>query len=96
MHFYIVDCADNDSYAFRGSPTLTVNTRIHQTLVPEMSGAPVAGVRRCHACGEIIDKWTAPLDGRPDQPLNHGDAAVLAHNTDSRPDAPISERATHD
>lgn len=53
----------NDSYAFRDCPELTEYQMIHQEIVPDMSGEPHAGLRRCEACGELLDKWNEPLIG---------------------------------
>lgn len=53
----LVYCADNDSYAFRKYPRLTEIQRIHQALVPDMSGASHTEVRRCDVCGELTSKW---------------------------------------
>jgi ribosomal protein S14 len=63
MQAYIVYCQDNDSYAYREYPSLTKYERIHQTLVPDMSGTNRRGVRRCEACGELLAKWDEPLNG---------------------------------
>lgn len=54
---------DNDSYAFRESLDLTDNQRVHQSIVPDMLGATRSGVQRCEACGELLNKWSVPLDG---------------------------------
>lgn len=53
----------NDSYAFRDYPPLTEYQRIHQELIPDMSGQSRSGVRRCEACGELLAKWEEPLVG---------------------------------
>lgn len=54
---------DNDSYAFRSYPVLTEFQRIHQELVPDMSGSSHSGIRRCDTCGELLSKWDETLDG---------------------------------
>jgi len=54
---------DNDSYAFRETPDLTDNQRVHQSIVPNMSGASRSGLQRCDACGELLSKWSEPLNG---------------------------------
>ena len=54
-----ISLQDNDSYAYREYPLLTENQRVHQAIVPDMSGAVRAG-GRCMGCGEILDKWAAP------------------------------------
>jgi ribosomal protein S14 len=59
----IVDCQFNDSYAFREYPSLTEYQRIHQPILPDMSGPSRAQARRCEVCGELLDKWNEPLDG---------------------------------
>jgi len=63
MTLYLVDCVDNDSYAFREYPELTANQRVHQAIVPDMSGQSRSGLRRCEACGELLDKWNESLEG---------------------------------
>jgi len=63
MTAYIVDGQDNDSYAFRERSVLTEYQKIHQELIPDMSGAARAGVRRCEACGELLAKWEESLEG---------------------------------
>jgi hypothetical protein len=54
---------DNDSYAFREYPPLTELQRIHQELIPDMSGASRPGVQRCAACGDLLAKWDERLTG---------------------------------
>lgn len=61
MAIYCIYGADNDSYAFRASPDLTELQQLHQTLVPDMSGEARADVRRCEACGTLLDKWNESL-----------------------------------
>lgn len=61
MCAFIVYGQDNDSYAFRTYPPLKEHQRIHQELVPDMSGASRPGVHRCDACGELTSKWDEPL-----------------------------------
>lgn len=61
MAAFVVYSQDNDSYSFREYPTLTENQRIHQAIVPDMSGEARSGVRRCQACGELLAKWDEPL-----------------------------------
>ena len=58
-----LDCEDNDSYAFREYPNLTETQRLHQVLLPDMSGDSHESVRRCDECGDILDKWNIPLSG---------------------------------
>ena len=53
----------NESYAFREYPSLTEYQRIHQQLLPDMSGRSRPGVRRCEACGGLLNKWEEPLKG---------------------------------
>ncbi len=53
----------NDSYTFRSYPELTANQRVHQEIVPDMSGESRPGLRRCAACGELLDKWQESLSG---------------------------------
>ncbi len=57
---------DNDSYAFRNRPGIDEDAPwydLHQSVVPDMSGAPVPGVRRCSTCGALLAKGTEPLRG---------------------------------
>lgn len=61
MKLFRLSLRDNDSYAFRGYPSLTEYQRLHQEIVPDMSGAPRAEVRRCTACGQLLNKWDEPL-----------------------------------
>jgi hypothetical protein len=63
MSCYIVYCQFNDSYAYRDSPKLTAYQQIHQTILPDMSGALVPGHKRCPVCGHLLDKWNEPLTG---------------------------------
>jgi len=63
MFVFSVECQDNDSYAFRECPVLTEYQQIHQEIIPDMSGATRAGVRRCEACGELTAKWEESLEG---------------------------------
>ncbi len=60
---YCVHGQRNDSYAFRDQPELTEYQRVHQELVPDMSGDSRPGLRRCESCGELLDKWNESLDG---------------------------------
>jgi len=53
----------NDSYAFRDDPKLTENQRVHQEIIPDMSGDSRPGLQRCEACGELLDKWSEQLAG---------------------------------
>ncbi len=61
MRAYSVYGQDNDSYAFRDYPPVTENQRIYQEIAPDMSAASRPELRRCKACGEILDKWAEPL-----------------------------------
>ncbi len=63
MALYWFSLQHNDSYAFRQYPRLTDYRRIHQGLVPDLTGATRAGVERCQACGELLHKWEEPLSG---------------------------------
>ena len=63
MARFVVDCEDNDSYTFRDYPELPPSQRIHQELVPDMSGASRPGFRRCQTCRELLAKWDEPLSG---------------------------------
>ena len=54
---------DNESYAFREYPRLTAHQQIHQELVPDSSGAVLAGTHRCIECGELLNKWGESLSG---------------------------------
>jgi hypothetical protein len=63
---YVVYGQDNDSYAFRDEPAIRDDTswyELHQSIVPNMSGAPYPGFRRCAKCGELLAKWDEPLTG---------------------------------
>jgi len=63
---YDVCCQDNDSYAFRDRPGIREDTpwyELHQSIAPNMSGAPRRGVKRCAVCGELLDKWNERLTG---------------------------------
>jgi hypothetical protein len=44
----------NDTYAFRDFPALTEYQRVHQRLIPDMSGRLRPGVRRCEECGASL------------------------------------------
>ena len=63
MSVFLIDYQDNDTYAFRGYPTLTEHQRMHQALVPDMSGPCRVGVHRCVTCGQLTRKWAEPLLG---------------------------------
>ena len=63
MAKYCIYGGDDDSYAFREYPQLTENQKVHQTIVPDMSGDSRPGLRRCESCGELLDKWNEPLSG---------------------------------
>lgn len=63
MDVYCLDGQRNDSYAFREYPKLTEFQRVHQDIVPDMSGNSRTGFQRCEACGELLDKWNEPLVG---------------------------------
>src|SRR5690606_33221475 len=54
---------DNDSYAFRDYPELTLTQKVHQAIVTDMSGDSRPGLRRCESCGELLDKWNESLAG---------------------------------
>ena len=58
-----VSMQDNDSYAFREYPPLTEYQRIHQALLPDMSGNSRPNVLRCNACAELLGKWDESLSG---------------------------------
>jgi hypothetical protein len=53
----------NDSYAFRDYPLLTDYQRIHQALVPDISGPSKIVVKRCEKCGDLTNKWDESLAG---------------------------------
>jgi hypothetical protein len=56
----------NDSYAFRDRPTIgegNPSYELHQAIVPDMSGTPHSGVRRCGTCGALLEKWDDSLPG---------------------------------
>jgi hypothetical protein len=53
----------NDTHALRTHPVLTENQRVHQELVPDMSGTSHEGIHRCDRCGELTSKWDEPLSG---------------------------------
>jgi hypothetical protein len=57
MSIYRFSLQFNDSYAFRDHPRLTGFQRVHQELIPDMSGAMRPGIRRCDACGALLGKW---------------------------------------
>ena len=63
MRAFCLDGHDNDTYAFRERPHLTEFQKIHQELVPDMSGLTRPGVRRCKTCAELLGKWEEPLAG---------------------------------
>ena len=66
MSDYQVGMEDNDTYAFRHRPAMRENTdwyELHQALVPNMSGTPRAGIRRCLKCGELLNKWEEEIRG---------------------------------
>jgi hypothetical protein len=63
MDGYRLSLQDNDSYAFREYPPLTEYQRIHQQILPDMSGRSRPGVRRCAECGGLLNKWEEPLAG---------------------------------
>jgi hypothetical protein len=57
---------DNDSFAFHSSPDESRRARvprIQQSVLPDMSGLPYPGHKRCPKCGELLDKWNEPLHG---------------------------------
>ena len=51
-----------DSYAFRDSPDLTEFQKVHQSILPDMSGQEDARCKRCPTCQALLDKWNEPLD----------------------------------
>ena len=51
----------NDSYAFHEAPDLTEYQKLHQALLPDMTGDTQPEVQRCPACGEMLNKWDVPL-----------------------------------
>ena len=61
MFYFVIQY--NDSYAFREYPRLSRNQRMHQAILPDMSGRDRPGVRRCDICHELVDKWSLPLAG---------------------------------
>lgn len=63
MREFVIWGQDNDSYAFREYPSLTDNQRIHQEIVPDMSGASRPGLHRCDLCGKLMAKADEPLSG---------------------------------
>ncbi|MBX3434362.1 MAG: hypothetical protein KF847_13650 [Pirellulales bacterium] len=63
MQLYRLSELDLDSYAFRDYPELTENQRVHQEIIPDMSGNSRPGLRRCESCGELLDKWNESLAG---------------------------------
>lgn len=63
MRVFLVSEQDNDTYAFREGVPLTENQRLHQSILPDMSGRAFPGPKRCPKCGELLAKWTEPLDG---------------------------------
>ncbi len=66
MCVYRLSIQDNDSYAFRDRPAIDENTywyEIHQSVVPNMSGKPHSGLRRCATCGHLLAKWDETLTG---------------------------------
>lgn len=60
---FLIYGQDNDSYAFLDYPELTSFQRIHQSILPDMSGTSIALLPRCKACGELLEKWSEPLNG---------------------------------
>ncbi len=58
---FVLYSQHNDSYAFRDYPPLTKYQRLHQDMIPDMSGESCPGVRRCEECREILAKWDEPL-----------------------------------
>jgi hypothetical protein len=63
---YRFSLQDNCSYAFREMPpqsTASPHDNLMQTLIPDLSGKPRSGHRRCEACGELLAKWDEPLTG---------------------------------
>lgn len=63
---YYFSVWDNDSYAFRNRPSVREGSyryELHQAILPNMSGSPKTGVRRCTTCGELLSKWDEPLPG---------------------------------
>lgn len=57
MDIFRIMGQDNMSYAFRRAPQLTKYQRIHQEILPQMDGEPLADFARCKVCGQLIDKW---------------------------------------
>lgn len=57
MRIYELYIRFNDSYAFREYPVLTEYQMVHQFILPDMSGPPRPGIRRCKSCGELLTKW---------------------------------------
>ena len=49
MNVFELDFPDNDSYGFREYPVLTEYEMIHQSIIPDMSGTPRTGIRRCES-----------------------------------------------
>jgi hypothetical protein len=63
VKIFRVSLQDNESYAFREFPTLTEYQRLHQEIIPDISGNSRAGLRRCEKCGELLAKWEETLAG---------------------------------
>ncbi len=61
MDGYRFSLQGNDSYAFRSYPRLTEYQRIHQEILPDLSGQSRVGVARCEKCGELTNKWAETL-----------------------------------
>ncbi len=60
---YCVFGHDNDTYAFRKYPCLTDYQRIHQAVLPNISGVSRADVLRCEICEKLLKKWDESLAG---------------------------------
>ncbi len=61
MQSFRLSLQHNDSYAFRNRSPLTAHQRLHQHILPDMSGLPRSSVRRCKTCGALLAKQDEPL-----------------------------------
>lgn len=63
QRIYALIPESDNSYAFRDMQNVATAPRPHDFLIPRRDGMDFPHVRRCTLCGNILDKWTTPLDG---------------------------------
>jgi hypothetical protein len=85
MTLYSLGIHDIDCYAFREAPHLTKSQKLHQAILPDMSGNSPSRFKRCPACGMLLNKWEESLHGltvkkrRYDIGVTYDGVVVVSH-----------------